>query len=72
MFYRENLPGWERGVRVAGGLGMIACGYFGLNGMPFGWLLDAAGLVTLATGFVGYCPACALAGRKLGRAEAGP
>jgi hypothetical protein len=44
---------------------MIACGLAGLAGQPLGWLIAGAGAVTLLTGFVGYCPMCAAAGRKL-------
>ena len=31
MFYRKNLPGWERAMRVVGGVAMIA---WGLLAMP--------------------------------------
>jgi hypothetical protein len=34
MFYRKNLPGWERAMRVVGGAVMVACGLLGLSGMP--------------------------------------
>lgn len=66
MFYRKNLPGWERFVRVAAGIAIIACGMLGpgLQGAPIGYLIACSGVVTLVTGFVGYCPACAIAGRK--------
>lgn len=29
MFYRKNLPGWERALRVIAGVVMIACGLLG-------------------------------------------
>jgi len=64
MLYRKNLPGWERALRTVAGALMIACGWLGLKGMPVGYLIACVGVVTLITGFVGYCPACALAGRK--------
>ena len=64
MFYRKNVPGSERIIRVVAGIAMIACGLLGLRGMPVGYLVAGVGLVTLLTGFVGYCPACAVAGRK--------
>jgi hypothetical protein len=65
MFYRKNLPGWERAARVLGGAAMIACGYLGLPGMPIGYLIAGAGVVTAMTGFFGFCPMCAMAGRRL-------
>ena len=65
MIYRKNLPGWERAVRVLAGCAMITCGLLGLKGLPVGYIIACAGVITLITGFVGYCPACAVAGRKL-------
>jgi hypothetical protein len=52
MFYRKNLPGWERAMRSVGGAVMVACGLLGLSGMPIGYLIAGAGLVTALTGFV--------------------
>jgi hypothetical protein len=43
---------------------MIACGMLGLQGLAIGYLIACTGVVTLITGFVGYCPACAIAGRR--------
>jgi Inner membrane protein YgaP-like, transmembrane domain len=65
MLYRKNLPGWERAMRTIGGVVMVACGLLGLSGMPIGYLIAGAGLVTALTGFVGFCPMCAMVGRKL-------
>lgn len=67
MWYQKNLPGWERGLRVAAGLAMAVCGLWGLQGMALGWLLAASGAFVGLTGFVGFCPACAMAGRRLDR-----
>ncbi|WP_244551126.1 DUF2892 domain-containing protein [Bradyrhizobium sp. Rc2d] len=47
---------------------MIACGLLGLKGMPVGYLIAGVGVLTGLTGVFGYCPACAVASRKL-RAE---
>jgi hypothetical protein len=64
MLYVKNVPGWERAVRVVAGLAMIGCGLFGLKGLPVGYLIAAVGGFTLLTGFVGFCPMCAMAGRR--------
>lgn len=64
MFYRKNVPAAERVVRLVAGLLMLACGLLGLKGMPVGYVVAGVGVITLLTGFVGYCPACAVAGRK--------
>ncbi len=64
MLTYKNLPGWERLVRLLAGAVMIACGLIGLKGLPIGYLIACVGVVTAITGFVGFCPACALAGRS--------
>ena len=64
MWYRKNVGSRERiGRLVAGGL-MIAGGLLGLNASLWGMLVAATGVFTILTGAVGYCPACAVAGRK--------
>ncbi len=65
MWYRKNIRSWEQWVRVLAGILMIACGLLGLPGNPIGLMIAAGGLFTALTGVVGYCPACALAGRRL-------
>ena len=71
MFYRKNLPGWERAMRAVGGAVMIAYGLFGIPGLPgmpgalAGYLIAGTGVVAILTGFFGFCPMCAMVGRKL-------
>jgi len=71
MFYRKNLPGWERAMRSVGGVVMIAYGLFGMPGLPgmpgamAGYLIAGTGVVAILTGFFGFCPMCAMVGRKL-------
>src|SRR5262245_3790995 len=64
MWYRKNVGGWERAARLIGGGLMLICGVVALHASPLGLLLSGAGVVTLATGVFGYCPACAVAGRE--------
>ena len=66
MFYQKNLPAWERTARLVAGALMIACGLVapGVHGTAVGYIIAATGAATLLTGFVGFCPACAMAGRK--------
>ncbi|MHB8414150.1 MAG: YgaP family membrane protein [Acidiferrobacteraceae bacterium] len=64
MFYVRNVPGWERGLRIAGGVAVS--GYaLGDIGGPWGWVLGAGGAGLALSGVLGFCPMCALAGRRL-------
>ncbi len=64
MFHiKRNVPLWERLGRVAVGALLVGAA---LSGMVtgLGAVLAFAGAATLVlTGFIGYCPACALVGR---------
>ena len=72
MFYVKNVPLPERILRVFLGIALAASALF-MFLQPardaFSWWLVLAllisGLLATATGFVGWCPACALVGRKL-------
>jgi hypothetical protein len=63
MFYRKNMGAMERVARLVAGGSMLACAFFLLGISPMGWLLAGAGVMTAGTGLVGFCPACAMAGR---------
>lgn len=65
MLYVKNVPVWERVVRVAAGGGVAALALGMLGGGWAGWLAGASALGLAATGLVGFCPACALVGRRL-------
>jgi len=64
MLYRKNVFAWEQAVRVIAGAAMIAYGFIGLPGGWLGYGLAAMGFYVVFTGFFGYCPACAMIGRK--------
>jgi hypothetical protein len=68
MFYVKNVPMWERVLRVVAGAGGVAVGILALGGTA-GILaaLGAAGIA--ASGLVGFCPMCALVGRRLDKAK---
>jgi hypothetical protein len=71
MLYKKNLPRWERAVRFITGALMAACAArFGLT--PVGLGFGVATLFAWATAFVGFCPMCALAGRRLPGSGAAP
>ena len=65
MFYRKNVGPKERWVRAVSGALMAACGLVVLGVTPLGLLAVCAGVVTALTGLFGFCPACAMVGRRL-------
>jgi hypothetical protein len=68
MFYVKNVPTWERVLRVIAGLAVVGWSLSALGGQ---WgtvaALSAAGIVL--SGLFGFCPACAMLGRKLDKAR---
>lgn len=64
MFYVKNLPAWERGARVLGALSMALCAWHFRTG-PGAVFFGGTAAVTLLTAVFGFCPMCALAGRRL-------
>lgn len=64
MLYQKNLPVWERWLRVLGGVALVAYGLLAAPSLLIAVLAYVSAAVVIITGFVGYCPACALVGRK--------
>ena len=64
MTIKTNLPGWERAIRIA--LGIIVAGLATLVAPSpmMTWIGVAMGAMFAGTGFIGYCPMCAMAGRS--------
>jgi len=68
MFYPKNVPNVERFIRIAVGIILVAIALSG-HGLFGGLSIITAGFVVV-TGFVGWCPMCALVGRKIKRSQA--
>lgn len=63
-FYAKNVPPLERALRIAVSTIIVVLAVMFLGGVlrP---LVAAGGAGFALTGFLGYCPACAMVGRKL-------
>ena len=62
--FKRNVPGWERALRAAcGATLLVVAAVLALAGWPL-WLVLASGAGLLGSAAVGFCPACALAGRR--------
>lgn len=64
MLYRKNITHPESLVRIVAGLALIAVSLAWLGVTSIGLVLAASGAVGIVTGVFGYCPACAMVGRK--------
>ena len=61
-FYAKNLPAWERVTRVALSAAVVV---YGLTlPTPWSWGLFASAVGLAVTGLFGFCPACAMIGRR--------
>ncbi|MBS0456453.1 MAG: DUF2892 domain-containing protein [Proteobacteria bacterium] len=67
MLYVKNVPNWERALRIL--MGAAGLGYAGMNwgvsSLAVG--IGVIGAVLAITGLLGFCPMCAMVGRKLDR-----
>lgn len=64
MFYVKNVPSWERILRLV--MGAMALGFAAMSwGSPWAMAAGVMGAMLAMTGLVGFCPMCAMVGRKL-------
>lgn len=64
MFYVKNVPAWERVVRIALGVVVAVLALVWLKGVA-GIAVAVAAAGVVVSGMVGFCPACAMVGRRL-------
>ena len=69
MIYAKNVPNWERALRAV--MGLMSLGYaaygWGTSGIAVG--IGVTGAIFALTGLVGFCPMCAMVGRKPDRKQ---
>lgn len=64
FFLKRNLPSWERATRIAiGALIVWGIMHSSLNGAVL-WGAIATAATMVLTAFIGFCPACAMIGRR--------
>ncbi len=64
FFLKRNLPTWERITRITAGMLIIWAMLSGLTVGIVYWLALATVATLVLTAFVGFCPACAMVGRR--------
>lgn len=69
MFYTKNVPAWERGLRLIFGVAALAFAWMNWHISPVATGAGVVGAMLAMTGLVGFCPACAMVGRKLNKRQ---
>ncbi|RZL39631.1 MAG: DUF2892 domain-containing protein [Rubrivivax sp.] len=64
MVYVKNVPNGERVLRVVLGAAVAGAGVVMVGGLA-GWLIAAGAGGLVLSGLFGFCPACAMVGRRL-------
>ena len=65
MLYVKNVPPVERVIRVLMGIGQLVAAVMWLGANAKGWIVGAMGMMAAMSGLIGWCPMCAMVGRKL-------
>ena len=64
MVRRKNMGSKESWARLIGGSLIVACSLAQVGPTLLGLVLASGGALVALTGLLGFCPACAMAGRK--------
>ena len=64
MLYVKNVPVWERLLRFGAAVALAVYAILNFGG-PLSWVLLASAAGLVMTGLFGFCPACAMVGRRL-------
>ena len=67
MFYVKNVPGWERALHIVMGLASLAFAFMNWGTASVAVAAGLMGAVLALTGLFGFCPMCAMVGRKPGK-----
>lgn len=65
MLYTKNIPGWERSLRIILGIACAVFAYMAWNTSGLAVVAALTGATLAVTGLFGFCPGCAMIGRKL-------
>ena len=65
MLYIKNVPTTERIIRIIMGVALLGLALARLGATTAGWIAGAMGMTAALSGLVGWCPMCAMAGRKI-------
>jgi hypothetical protein len=64
MIYSKNLPLWERALRILAGCAIIGGAWLAAPSTLILAVAIAVGAGLIATSLLGFCPGCAMVGRR--------
>jgi DUF2892 family protein len=64
MWYVKNVPTVERVIRLIMGLVLLGGARAWMGPTASGWIMGSMGMVAAVSGLIGWCPMCAMLGRK--------
>lgn len=67
MFYSKNLPAWERGLRILIGFTALLFAVFNWGSSGIAVVAGLTGSILALSGLFGFCPMCALVGRRINK-----
>lgn len=67
MFYAKNVPNWERTLRLIMGIVFLIFTALNWGVSSMAVLAGIVGAMMAMTGLIGFCPMCAMVGRKLNK-----
>ena len=65
LYFKQNLPTWERTANIVAGLSIISLAILYATTPWVIWVAVAGGIMAAGSGLVGFCPMCAMVGRRL-------
>jgi Protein of unknown function (DUF2892) len=71
MFFRKNIYTWEQGLRIVASAVLVAYSALAMPASILSYSLIAGGIGFGLTGAFGFCPMCAIVGRRLKIADEG-
>ena len=64
LYLKRNLPGWERALRLGAGAALAVAVSYGAPSALVAVLGWGSAVVLAGTAGAGFCPACAMMGRR--------
>jgi len=65
MFYRKNIYAWEQALRIIISAAIVIYAFYAMSESMLSYAIIGMAVGFGLTGVVGFCPMCAMVGRKI-------